>query len=60
MLFEDKLGKEQSLLESCLSSDSENVGFVELRALITHCGVEYVVLVFNNYKSLFIDLTCGK
>ena len=36
MLFDDKFGKEQSLVQSCISSNSEDVGFVELRALITH------------------------
>ncbi len=36
MLFDDKLGKEQSLIQSCISSDSENVSFVELWALGSH------------------------
>jgi len=39
MLFDDKLGKEQSLVQSCISSDSEDVGFVEFRAFVTHVCV---------------------
>lgn len=52
MLFENKLGKEQSLVQSCVSSDSEDVGFVELRALGTHLDcVEYSFICFYDYKS---------
>ena len=45
MLFDYKLGKEQSLVQSCISSDSEDVGFVELRALVTHEVVLILVLL---------------
>lgn len=58
MLQENKLGKEQTLVQSCISSDSEDVGFVELRALIIAHFICWIVLLVLDYKNF--DWECGK
>ena len=60
MLLDHKLCKEQSLVQSCVSSDSEDVGFVEFRAFATHCAVlNKICLLVCDYKS-FITLNMWK
>lgn len=60
MFLDHKLCKEQSLVQSCVSSDSEDVGFVEFRALVTHCSLlNLICLLVYDYKS-FITLNMWK